>query len=77
MSNPLFQAMGGAQQNPMQMLYDLRNNPVQFVMRHGFNLPQNVSADPASIIQYLLNSGQISQDHYNQAVQMTRQMMPH
>jgi len=74
MSNPLFQSMGN-QQNPMQMINDLRNNPVQFVLRRGFNLPQNISADPNSIIQHLLNSGQISQNNFNQAMQMARQMM--
>lgn len=71
MSNPLFQALGG-QQNPMNMLNELRTNPVQFVIRQGFNLPQNIPADPNSIIQYLLNSGQISQDRYNQAIQLAQ-----
>lgn len=71
MSNPLFQALGG-QNNPLNMLNELRTNPVQFAIRRGFNLPQNISADPNSIIQYLLTSGQISQDRYNQAVQMAQ-----
>lgn len=74
MSNPLYQEMMGnaVQNNPMQTLNQLRNNPIQFVLQRGFHLPQNVGTDPNSIIQYLLNSGQISQEKYNQAVQMAQ-----
>ena len=77
MSNPLYQEMMNQMgpNVPMQLLTQLKNNPVQFVLQRGFNLPQNVGSDPNSIIQHLLNTGQVSQDRYNQvmkSMQMAR-----
>jgi len=34
-----------------------------------FNVPQNVT-NPQDIVQYLLNTGQVSQDQLNRAMQM-------
>lgn len=62
--------------NLMSMLQQLQNNPVQFLMQRRFNIPQNISSDPNQIVQHLLNTGQISQQQYNQAVQTAKQMMP-
>lgn len=70
MSNPM---LGGApRMNPMQMLQQLRSNPMQFIQRAGFRVPENLS-DPNAIIQHLMQSGQISQDQYNRAFQMAQQ----
>ena len=55
--------------SPMQMVQQLRSNPMQFIRQAGFNIPQNLS-DPNAIIQHLMNSGQISQQRYEQARQM-------
>lgn len=55
--------------NPMQMVQQLRSNPMQFIRQAGFNIPQNLS-DPNAIIQHLMNSGQVSQQRYEQARQM-------
>ena len=65
LSNPLM-ANGG---NPMQLLQQLRQNPVQFLRQAGLNVPADLS-DPNAIIQHLMNSGQITQERYNQARQM-------
>lgn len=64
-NNPLM-ATGG---NPMQLLQQLRQNPVQFLRQAGLNVPADLS-DPNAIIQHLMNSGQITQERYNQARQM-------
>ncbi len=74
MSNPLYQErmQNSNFNNPMQMLTQLRSNPLQFVIQRGFNVPQNIGNDPNSIIQHLLNSGQVSQERYNQVVQMVQ-----
>lgn len=58
--------------NPMQMIQQLKANPIQFLQRAGFNVPNNLN-DPNAIIQHLMNSGQISQDAYNKARQMAAQ----
>jgi hypothetical protein len=66
MNNPM---MG---MNPMQMIQQLKANPIQFLQRAGFNVPNNLN-DPNAIIQHLMNSGQISQQRYEQARQMAAQ----
>lgn len=58
--------------NPMQMLQQLRQNPVQMLRQAGLNVPENLN-DPNQIIQHLMNSGQVSQQRYEQARQMAAQ----
>ena len=58
--------------NPMQMLQQLRQNPAQMLRQAGLNVPDNLN-DPNQIIQHLMNSGQISQQRYEQARQMAAQ----
>ena len=60
MSNPLFQMMGG--QGPMNGL-----------MQRFQQFQQMFRGDPKQQIQQLMNSGRVSQEQYNQAVQMARQ----
>lgn len=62
--------------NFMNQLNQLRQNPVQFLMQRNLNIPQNISNDPNKIVQHLMNTGQITQAQYNQAMQTVRQMMP-
>lgn len=70
MSNPM---LGGApRMNPMQMVQQLKANPMQFIQRAGFRVPENLT-DPNAIIQHLMKSGQISQEQYNRAFQMAQQ----
>lgn len=72
--NPLFNALGGNQPNMMQMLQQLKANPVQFLTKSKFNLPQNIDTSNAqSIVNYLVQSGQVSQESYNKAYNMARQ----
>ena len=58
----------------IQMLQQLKQNPAQMLAKK-YKLPANMSSNPNEIIQYLLNSGQISQEQVNQAVQMKNSMM--
>ena len=66
MNNPM---MG---MNPMQMIQQLKANPIQFLQRAGFNVPSNLNS-PNDIIQHLMNSGQITQQNYERARQMVAQ----
>lgn len=61
------------QMNPMQMLQQLRQNPAQMLRQAGLNVPDNLN-DPNQIIQHLMNSGQVSQQRYEQARQMAAQL---
>ena len=54
----------------MNMYQQLRSNPMQLLARR-FNLPQGMNINnPNDIIQYLLNTGQISQQQLNSVVGM-------
>lgn len=77
MNNGLFKALGGIpqnqQMNPMQMVQQLRSNPLQFLQKAGYKVPQNLN-DPNAIIQHLMNTGQVSQQRYEQARQMAARL---
>lgn len=77
MNNGLFKALGGMpqnqQMNPMQMVQQLRANPLQFLSKAGYKVPQNLN-DPNAIIQHLMNTGQVSQQRYEQARQMAAKL---
>ena len=55
--------------NPMLMLQQLRQNPMQFLKQAGYNVPDNIN-DPNAIIQHLMNEKQVTQQQYEQARQM-------
>ena len=48
----------------------LQSNPVQFLLQQNLNVPNNIGNNPQAIVQYLVNSGQVSQQQVNQAKQM-------
>lgn len=58
--------------NLYQMLQQLRSNPMQMLSQR-FNIPQNINT-PQDIIQHLLNTGQVSQEDVNRAMEMRRQI---
>lgn len=51
-----------------------RQNPMAFLTQRKLNIPHNLMNDPNGAIQYLLNSGRMSQDQYNQLRQMAQQI---
>ena len=61
MANPLYQQL---QQQRSQ--FDVVNRFMEF--------RRNFSGDPREQVQSLLNSGRVSQQQYNQAVQMAQQL---
>ena len=53
--------------NPINMLFNVMKS-------RGINIPANVNMnDPNAIINYLLQSGKISQDQYNRAYSQSKQ----
>ncbi len=59
----------------MQAYQSFRSNPAQ-MLASRFNIPQNVNMNnPSDIIQYLLNSGQISQEQVNSIMGMRNNPM--
>lgn len=63
MSNPLFQAGYGMPQNNMTSMVQKLNQFRQFLQ-----------GDPRQQVQQLLNSGRVTQQQYNQAVQTAQQI---
>lgn len=58
--------------NNMQQFQMFMQNPLGYMMQKGMNIPQGMN-NPNDIVQHLLNTGQITQQQYNQAAQMARQ----
>lgn len=57
MQNKLFRSLN----NPfVNQLNQLRSNPVQFLMNRKFNLPKDFNGGPREIVQYFLDSGQVT-----------------
>ena len=69
--NSLFDTLGN--KGPMQMINQLRQNPMSVLSRAGLNIPQGMN-DPNQIIQHLVQSGQVPQERYNQVMRMVSQM---
>ena len=61
--------------NPFMMINQIKQNPIGFLMQRGMNVPQGVT-DPNKIIEHLMNTGQISQQQYDNAVRMANQFKP-
>lgn len=59
--------------NIFAMANQLKSNPIAFLNQRGINIPQNMSTDPNAIIEYLMQSGQVSQQAYDNAVKMAQQ----
>lgn len=66
----LFESLNQQPQNPMQMMSQLRSNPAAILRQKGLNIPDGMN-DPQQIINYLLQSGQVS----NTRLQMAQKMM--
>ena len=60
MSNPLFNTVVG-------------NSPMNNMMQRFQQFRQMFKGDPKQQVQQMLNSGRVSQQQYNQAVQMAQQ----
>lgn len=63
------------QMNPAQMVQQLKSDPVGFMKSRGINIPNGVdTTNPQSIINGLMQSGQIGNGRYRQVMQMIRGM---
>lgn len=54
----------------MGMFQQLKQNPMQFLMQRRMHIPQGIPMnDPQAILNYLVQSGQVTQDQINSAYQ--------
>ena len=56
------------QLNPMQMLQQLRSNPMGMLKQAGYSIPDGMS-NPQQMVNYLIQSGQVPQSRYQQVMQ--------
>lgn len=57
----------------MQMLPGIRQNPLGALTSAGYNIPNNL-ANPAQIIQHLMQTGQINQGQLDYAQRMAQML---
>ena len=64
MANPLYNALGGQQMNPMaQLVADAKR------------LQQTMTCNPKQMVEELVKSGRMSQDQFNQYAQIANQVI--
>lgn len=74
MSNPLFNTMNnGMIGNIMQMIPQIRQNPLAVLKQAGYNIPTGFN-NPNQIIQHLVQSGQVNQGQLDYAQRMAQMM---
>jgi hypothetical protein len=56
----------------LQAYTQLRQNPSQMLSKLG--IPQEYASNPQGAIQYLMNSGKVSQEQFNNANSQLKQM---
>ena len=64
MSNPLFNALGGRQMNPMSQL-----------VAEAKRLQQNMTGNPKQMVEELVKSGRMSQQDFNNYAQIANQII--
>lgn len=74
MSNPLFSMMNkGMSGNIMQMLPQIKQNPMAFLQNARFNVPANLN-NPNDILNHLVQSGQVNQQQLDYAQKMAQML---
>lgn len=57
-----------------QMFGQFRQNPMAFMMSRKLNIPTDFQSDYKGAVQYLLNTGQMSQEQLNQLLKQAEQI---
>lgn len=57
-----------------QQFRSFMQNPMDYFSSHRLNIPQNLQNDPQGAIQYLLNTGQMSQEQLSQLQRVAQQI---
>lgn len=58
--------------NLVQKFNQFRQNPIGAIMQMGFNVPPHLQNNPQGTVNYLRNSGQMSDEQFNQFAQMAQ-----
>ena len=72
MANKLYEEQ--MNQGMMSQFNVFMRNPLQFLMQRQINVPPQYANDPQGAVQYLLSSGQMSQETYQRLRSQAEQM---
>lgn len=61
------------QRDPAKLMQQLRQDPGATLKGAGLNVPDGMN-DPQQIVQHLLDSGQVPQTRFTQALQMVQRL---
>ena len=64
----------GNMQNMLGQFRGFINNPMQFMMQSKLNIPKEYLQDPNKAIQHLMNTGKLSQEQYDWAMNQAKQI---
>lgn len=62
----------GSMQGMMSQFQGFMQNPTQFLMQNKLNIPAQYANNPNQAIQYLMNSGKLSQEQYDWALKQAQ-----
>ena len=62
------------QNNMMERLTQLQNNPREFLQKAGANVPDEIMHDPKAVVMHLIQTGQVSQPVMQRIMPMIRMM---
>lgn len=74
MGNPFFNPGSAGMPNIMQMVQQIKQNPMQFLANSRLRIPPNIGNNGDAILNYLVQSGQFSQQQINNAYQTASRM---
>lgn len=72
MASKLFQETQN--NNLMNRISEIKDNPKQFLLKYRLNVPEEYQNSPQDIVNYLVQSGQVSQEQINQVMQIATKM---
>lgn len=64
--------MFGNVMNVFNKFRQFMSNPIGFMLDSNLNIPQNIQNNPEAITNYLRSSGKMTDDQYNQSLQMAQ-----
>ena len=64
----------GSMQGMINQFRGFMNDPVSFMVQRKLNIPKEYMNDPQGAIQYLMNTGKLSQEQYDWAVQQANKI---
>lgn len=60
--------------NMMSELNVFMRNPLQYLLSKNINIPQQYANNPEGAVQYLMDSGKLSQEQFNYLMNQASQM---